>query len=60
MVVVKVSAELCNIEAGGKRKICNKEPVFPENFDNWFAVDFFFFALSLLCKTIALKQYLSQ
>lgn len=42
MVVVKVSAELCNIEAGGKRKISNTEPVFIENFDHWSTVDFFF------------------
>lgn len=44
MVVVKVSAELCNTEAGGKKKkkISNTEPVFIENFDNWFTVDFFF------------------
>ena len=42
MVVVKVSAKLCNTEAGGERKISNPVPVFIENFDNWVTVDFFF------------------
>lgn len=57
MVVIKVSAELCNIEAGGERKISNTEAAFIENFDNWFAVEFS--TLILPFKTIALKQYLS-
>ena len=45
-VAVKVIAELCNSEAGGKRKNSYTEPVVIEDFDNWFTVDFFF-ALTL-------------